>query len=258
MLTDFRMEAVSKIERQGTVREINDIAFWSIDKDFVGKEVKAELFDVNFFASAEPGGGLLELSNPEEVSRKVLDFAGFVVFGQFLLVVIEAGGKTAFGVFVHLVSTNLEFDDAFILGDNGGVKRLVTVLLWHGNIIFDTATHRHIEGMNDAKGKIAIGNVVNDNTKGGKVINFTHVLIVFDEFFVQGIHRFDATRNLEFNLFATKGFGNLFLDFLHGFLGGDIVFFDNVSELTVALGIDIRERDISHLNAETTHVETVG
>ena len=166
MLADFGMKTIGKIKRQGSVRKINNVTFGSVNKDFVGKEIEAQFFNIDFFAGTKPGGSFLKFGDPEEVSREVLNLAGFVIFGELLFVVIEAGGETAFGIFVHFVSTNLKFDDSFVFGNDGGMERLVAVLFGHGNIIFDTTTHRHIEGMNDAEGEITISNVVNDNAKG--------------------------------------------------------------------------------------------
>ena len=92
----------------------------------------------------------MELGDPEEVSWEMFDFAGLVVLGQFLLVVIEAGGQTMFGEIVHLVGANLELYNAFVFGDDCSMERLVAVLFWHGDIIFDAAGHRGIEGVDDA------------------------------------------------------------------------------------------------------------
>ncbi len=105
----------------------------------IRKEVEFELVEIDFLTRAEFGGGGLEFVNPEKIGGEVLDFAGAVVFGEFLFVVVETGGKTAFGIFVHFVSANLKFDNVFFGCDDGGVDRLITVLLGHGDIIFNTA-----------------------------------------------------------------------------------------------------------------------
>ena len=84
------MEAESEVEGEGTFGEVDDVALGSIDKDFVGEEVKAELAHIDLFTLFELGGGFLKFGNPEEVGRKMLDFAFFVVFREFLFVVVEA------------------------------------------------------------------------------------------------------------------------------------------------------------------------
>ena len=107
----------------------------------------------------------MEFSNPKEISGKVLDFAGFVIFGELLLVIIEAGGQTALGVFMHFFGADLEFNDTFIFSNDGSVERLVTILLRHSDVIFNAARHWHIERVDDAKGKIAIGDVADDDAE---------------------------------------------------------------------------------------------
>lgn len=184
MFADFGMETVSEVEWQRTNREIDDVTLGSVDENFVGEKIKAKFFDVNFFAGAKLGGGFLKLGDPEEVGREMLDFAGFVVFGQLLLVVIEAGGETVLSEIMHFVSTNLELDNFLIFSDNSSMKGLVAILLWHGDIIFDAATHRSVKGMNNAEDEVAIGDVIDDNAKGGEVVNLAHIAVMFGEFFV--------------------------------------------------------------------------
>ncbi len=223
---DFGVEAVGEVKREGTVRQIDDVTFRGVNEDFVGEKVELELFEVDFFAFAELGGGGLELGNPEEGSREMLDFAGAVVFGELLFVVVEAGGEAMFGVFMHLFSANLKFDDLLIFGDDGGVNRLIAVLFRHGDVIFDASGHRGIERMDESESKIAVGDVVDDNAKGGKIVNFAHVLIVFSEFFVEAVNRFNAATDFEFELFAAEDFGNFGGNFAQSFFGGASMFVD--------------------------------
>ena len=89
----------------------------------------------------------MEFGNPEEVGREVLDFSFFVVFGQFLFVVVKACGETAFGVIVHFARADLELDDFFVFCDDGSVERLITVLFRDGDIVFYAFVHRGIKGM---------------------------------------------------------------------------------------------------------------
>ena len=39
MAADFGMEAIGKVEGEGTVGEVNDVALWGVDENFVGEEV---------------------------------------------------------------------------------------------------------------------------------------------------------------------------------------------------------------------------
>ena len=167
----------------------------------VGEEIKFEFVDVNFLAGAEFGGGGLKFVNPEEISGEMLNFARAVIFGEFLFVVIKTSGETTFGVFVHFVSADLKFDDVFFWGDDGGMDGLITILLGHSDVIFDTAIKRCVEGVDKTEREITSGNVVDDEAKSEQVVNSVDILVVFGEFFVERIDRFGAARELKVDFF---------------------------------------------------------
>lgn len=226
MTADFGMETISKVEREGAVGKVDYVAFRGVDKDFVGEEIQLQFVQIDFFAFAETGGGGLELGNPEKVCWEMLDLSFFIVFGQFLLVIIETCGETTFGVFVHFASADLEFDNFFVRSDDGCVERLVTILLWNGDIVFYAAGERSVEGMDYAENEIAGRDVVDDNTEGGKIINFADVLVVFREFFMERIDGFDAAGKLEIYFFFFQKFGDFSFDFSERFFAGLVGSFD--------------------------------
>ena len=116
------MKTIGKIKRKRAFWQIDDVAFWRINEDFIGEKIELEFFEIDFFTFFKLSGGGLKLGDPEEIGGKMLDFAGAVVFGELLLVVVEASCKATFGVFVHFVGANLEFDDFFVWRDDGGVE----------------------------------------------------------------------------------------------------------------------------------------
>ncbi len=255
---DFAVETEGEVEGERAGGEVDDVAFGGVDEDFIGEEVEAEFSHVNFFAFFEASGSFLELGNPEEVGGEVFDFALFVVFGEFLLVIIEAGGETAFSVFVHFASTDLELDDFFVFGDDGGVEGLVAVLLRFGDVIFDAAVHGGVEGVEEAEGEIAAGDVGDDDAERGEVVNLAHVLVVFGEFFVEGVDGFDAAGNLEVDFFFFEEVGDFLFDLFEGAGALFVGFGDEVFEIFVTFGVDVGEGEVGELDAEAAHVETVG
>ena len=143
----------------------------------------------------------MEFGDPKKIGRKMLNFSFFVVFGEFLLVIIKAGGKTTFGIFVHFFSANLKFNDSFVGSDDGSMKRLITILFRKGDVIFDSFSEWGIEGVDESEDEIASRDVFNDDAESSKIIDFADVLVVFGEFFMEGVNGFDATRKLEIDLF---------------------------------------------------------
>lgn len=53
---DFAVETEGKIERHGADGQVENIAFWRVDENFIREEVEFELVDVDFFAVGETGG----------------------------------------------------------------------------------------------------------------------------------------------------------------------------------------------------------
>ena len=68
---------------------------------------------------------------------------------------------------MHFFSSDLEFDDFFVWGNDSCMERLITVLFRDGNIVFYTTVHWGIEGMNESEDEIAGNNVRDDDSEGG-------------------------------------------------------------------------------------------
>ena len=116
------METIGEVERHGAFGQINNVAFGRVDEDLVGKKIEPKLLFVDFFARSEFGSGFLEIFNPEQVGGKLIDATLGIGGSKFLFVIEEGGGKTAFGVIVHFAGANLEFDNLFVIGNNGGME----------------------------------------------------------------------------------------------------------------------------------------
>lgn len=143
----------------------------------------------------------------------MLNLAGKITTGEFLLIIVKTGGKTALGVFMHFFSANLKFDDALIRRDNGSMKRLVPILFRHGDVIFNSLVHWGVERMNNAEYEIAISDVANDNTNSDKIVDFVDILIILGEFFMKRINGFIATIDAKIDFFGVETSGNFVFDF---------------------------------------------
>lgn len=188
----------------------------------------------------------------------MLNLAGAIIFGEFLFVVIKTGSETTFGIFVHGLSADLEFDYLFVWSDDGGVERLITVLFGDGEIIFDASSHGSIERMDESEGEIAVGDVVDDDAESDKVVDFIDVLIVFGELFVEGIDGLGAPVYFEGNFFGGEEVGDLFANLGKSLGGGFGVGLEEDFELVVAFFVDIGEGEVGEFDAEFAHVEAIG
>jgi len=238
--------------------EVDNVALWRIDEDFIGKESKFELIGIDFFAAREFRCGFLEFLNPKKVAREFTDAAFSVSAREFLLVIEEGGRKTAFGVVVHFLGTNLELDNLFVWSNYGRVKRLVAVLFWHGDVIFDAAVHWVEEGMNEAEDEIAGRNIFDDKTERNKVIDTIDVLIVLGELLVKRINGFDAAITLVFDVLFLEDTFDGSLCVLEFFVGALEAFGGEFLELFVTLWVEIFEASLLDFDTNATHLETVG
>ena len=192
------------------------------------------------------------------MARKATDATFGISGSKLLLVIVEGCCKTAFSVVVHFLGANLELDYLFILGDNGGVDGLIAVLFRHGNVIFDAAIHRHKEGMNEAKDKIAGRNIFNDEAKRDKIIDAVDILVVFSELFMEGIDRFNAAIAAIFDTFHFKEVFDGMLSVLELFIGELETVFSKFLELFVAFRVKIAEASFLNFDTNASHLETVG
>ena len=69
---------------------------------------------------------------------------------------MEAGGKAALSILVHIARADLELDDLLIRRDDRCMEALVAVWLGDGNIIFDASNHRLIERVENAQHEVAL------------------------------------------------------------------------------------------------------
>ena len=114
---------------------------------------------------------------------------------------MEGGGETLFGVVVHFLGADLELDDLLVWGDDSGVDGLVAVDFGGGDVIFDAVGHGGEEAVDDAEGEVAGGGVFYDETEGEEVVDAVDVLVVFGEFFVEGVDGFDAAVGVKLDAF---------------------------------------------------------
>ena len=85
---------------------------------------------------------------------------------------------------VHLVGTNLYLKRLSTRAYERRVKRLVHVLLRHGNIVLETARYRLILLMYDTKHCIAVRYGIHQNPDGKEVIYLVDSLVLIDHLLI--------------------------------------------------------------------------
>lgn len=175
-----------------------------------------------------------------------------------MLVVEESSSKTALGIIVHFFGANLKLDYLFIWRDNCGVQGLVTILLWHGNVIFHATIHWREEGMDNTEHEITGGSIGDNEAQGNNIVNTVDVLIVFGEFFMQRVNRFYATVATVGDTFFFERMLNGLTGVLEFFVGLSEAFGGEVFEIFKTFWIDVTEGSFLDFNTNATHLKTVG
>ncbi len=188
-VTDVGVNGVGEVDRGGAFGQVDDVAFGCEDEDAVLEDVDFHRFErVEIFLGAFDGElAVDEIFDPGH-------FAGIGSGGFFAgLVVLPVGGDTTFGLVVHGLGADLEFDNFAAVAEDGGMQRLIAVGFGLGDVVFDPATHWFPELMDDAEGGVTVADGWDDHTEGDKVVDTDDIAIVFEEFFIKTVEMFDAT-----------------------------------------------------------------
>ena len=85
---------------------------------------------------------------------------------------------------MHLIRTDLYLKRLSVRPDQCGMKRLVVVWLWHGNIILKSSRNRLIDLMDHSQSRIAITLRIHNNTDGKQIIYLFKLLSLCHHLFI--------------------------------------------------------------------------
>ncbi len=88
-----------------------------------------------------------------------------------MALVTPVGTHAQFRVFVHGEGANLNFQHLVLGPDQGGMQRLIAVLLGVGDVIVELVGHVMPAGMHDPQRCVAVGNVRHQNTHGAHIVD---------------------------------------------------------------------------------------
>ncbi|MNS71023.1 hypothetical protein D3C72_1043780 [compost metagenome] len=113
--------------------------------------------------------------------------------------VVEAGGQSSFGIFMHSERANLKFNNLFVWSDDGGVETLVPIWLWNSDIVFNTRDHWLVHAVKYAECTVAVLFAFDNNTECHEVVDIINIAANFLEFLVQAVDTFDSSVNFKVN-----------------------------------------------------------
>src|SRR5450759_3896191 len=168
-MSDLRVDAVSKVHGGRVRRQVEDIALGREDIDLVLEEVHLDGVEKRLRVpdlvlpleeAAQPGQLLVE--------ARVLP----------TLLVGPMRSDAELREAMHLVRADLDLDRLTRMGDDGGVQRLVTCLLYTSDVVLETTGYRLPQRVDNAENAVAVLHRVDLHADRGQVVDLREVLVL--------------------------------------------------------------------------------
>ena len=261
-IADLAMDGVGEVDGRRFFRELDDVTFRGEGEDVVFEEFDFETFHELGVVTTDLPLPILELLDPDKLAWS---FGGtpskeeVSPAGAFPLSIEPVGGDAEFGFIMHFLGAYLDFQDAALGTEDGGMEGLVTVWLREGDIVLDPADHRTVALVDDAECFITIGDFRYDDTHREEVVDTVNVHIMALELLVKSEGVLDATMDIEGRYTLLFQFTPEDLD---GFV--DVVAFGTGALLKESLGdgvvlrFEIFEREVFELHFDLVYAEAIG
>ncbi len=161
-MPDHGVHVICKIQRRGTLRQIDHLALG-------GQRVHAVFDQLGIQRAGQLAMLALlhllqQLAHPQNLAVEGL----FAALAAFL--VFPVRGHAEFGLSVHFEGTDLDFDRAPFRADHRGMQRTVVVGLGPGDVIVELARHRRPQRMHRTQRGVAGGHVIDHDPHRTDVI----------------------------------------------------------------------------------------
>ena len=167
------------------------------------------------------------------------------------------GRDAFFGHLVHFFGADLHLEGVALLGDDGGVQRLVEIVARDGDEVLDASGHRPPLAMNDAQHRVTVGFRLGDDAQRQHVVDLVHRNALPLQLLPDAVDALDARFHPRLDLVLAQ---LLLDDLLHlgqkrlAFLAAG---FDGVLHLVVGDGIDVLEGQVFQFAADLAHAQAV-
>ena len=164
-------------------------------------------------------------------------------------------GDAVFRYAVHLFRSYLHLERLPELRHNRGVKRLIVVRLWHGDIIFNSVRKRFPHRVNLTEQCITVFYVVHYYPDCEKVVYLVYIDIEVTHFFENGIKMFCPAAHLAVYFEFGKFIFNFRAYLGQKFLSLTVVFFHIFCDIVIFFGIEITHCKVFELAFEKRYTE---
>ena len=164
-MANLGVDGIGEVNRRGILRQDDDLPLRSegvnlfrVEIDFQRGEELVRALHVPL-----PLHHLTQPCQPLLIARR-----------HWAVFVLPVRRNAFLGHLVHFFGADLHLEGMALLGDDGGVQRLVEGVAWNSDEILDASRHRPPLVVNDAQHGIAIGFRLGDDAQRQHVVNLVH------------------------------------------------------------------------------------
>ena len=196
VMSHLGVDAVGKINRHRTLRQVYNISIWSKDKYLIRENIHLQGFQIL--------AGIIYLMLQIHHLPQPGNFLFVIIacsHAAACLLVFPMSSYTIFRDFVHSKGTNLNFQ-WIASGHNCGMEGLIAIGFWHGNIILEPPRNRLPHSVNYTQYSIAVLHIVHQHPYRRQIINFANILVIPLHFAVNAVKMLGSATNLRLNTTA--------------------------------------------------------
>ena len=165
--------------------------------------------------------------------------------------------NTIFCSTVHFIGTNLNLKWLSTWTDQRGMKRLVHVLFWHCDIIFETARNWFIFLMHNSKCRITIFDIIYKNTNGKQIINLIQGLILVHHLLIDTEKMLCSSRDIRLYASLINVSANLIHKSLNIFIPHALSKSNLLHQIIISLRIEIFHGKVFQLDLDLADTKTL-
>src|SRR5262245_21928492 len=165
-IADVGVDRVGKVDRRGTARQRDQPALWREAEDLVLKQLElGVLEELLWVVTLEQGVDQAAQPHVGVFSRLAAVAAG-ARFGTGDAVLVQrVGGDAVLGDVMHVGGADLQLDALMARADDGGVDRLVVVLLRRRDVVLEAIRHGAPGRVNNPERAVAGIDAADDDAK---------------------------------------------------------------------------------------------
>ena len=244
------MDAVGKVDRTCAGGEVHHVALRREYEHLVVEHIHFEIVNevlrvgvlLRFEQAADPGE-LLLISGADACA------AGFV---------LPVRGDAVFADAVHLPGADLHLEHDALLAEDGRMHALVAVGLGRGNVVLEAARHGAEHVVDVAENIVAVGNIVHDDAERAEIEDLVQTALLRIHLAVNAVGMLDAALHRCADAVLREPVGDLLFDIGHELVEHVRLAVEVGDDLTVAVRVEIFEREVLELPLHLLQAEPVG